>query len=146
MAAGNITITAGNVLPGANAKITLGIAGATITAGQFVYLDSVTNTYKLADANATAATAAVVGAALQNVGAGQAFQIDTEDDAYQHGGTCTLVAADQQAVFMLSSTAGAMATALVADVGAAAFPVILGVGISATKMKLKILAGGVALS
>lgn len=49
--------------PGAGAQTQWGTAGETITAGQVVYLDTATNTYKLADASALA-TAAAAGFAL----------------------------------------------------------------------------------
>ena len=45
-----IAITAANVLHSSQATIFTGTAGATITQGQPVYLDTVTSTYKLANA------------------------------------------------------------------------------------------------
>jgi hypothetical protein len=45
-----ISITAANVLHSSSATIFTGTAGATITQGQPVYLDTVTSTYKLANA------------------------------------------------------------------------------------------------
>ena len=39
----DLTITAANVVPGAGARITNGTAGATVTAGQVVYLDPADN-------------------------------------------------------------------------------------------------------
>ena len=45
-----IAITAANVLHSSQATIFTGTAGATITQGQPVYLDTVTTTYKLANA------------------------------------------------------------------------------------------------
>ncbi len=50
-------------------------AGGTITAGQSVYLDATTNTYKLADSNDSAATAVVRGIALHAALAGQPLKI-----------------------------------------------------------------------
>ncbi len=45
-----ISITAANVLHSPSATIFTGTAGATMTQGQPIYLDSVTNTWKLANA------------------------------------------------------------------------------------------------
>lgn len=59
----DLTVTAANVAYTSGAKAT-GTAGATITAGQCVYLDSVTGTLKLAQCDGTAAEAAAVGIAL----------------------------------------------------------------------------------
>jgi hypothetical protein len=47
----DISITAASVAASSAASKVTGVAGATITAGQVVYLDTTTNTYKLADAN-----------------------------------------------------------------------------------------------
>jgi hypothetical protein len=61
----DLTITAASVLAGSGAKKVNGTAGATITAGQAVYLDSADNEYKLADNDsATAAVRTVAGIAL----------------------------------------------------------------------------------
>jgi hypothetical protein len=48
----NLTITAANVVASAGAVIRTGTAGATVTAGQSVYLDSADQKYKLLDADA----------------------------------------------------------------------------------------------
>ena len=45
----DISITAASVLWSSGVRPITGKAGATITAGQTVYLDTTTNTYKLAD-------------------------------------------------------------------------------------------------
>lgn len=60
-----LTITAANVQRSTGATIELGTAGATITAGQPVYLDTADNKLKLADADgATALIRSVYGIAL----------------------------------------------------------------------------------
>lgn len=50
----DLVITAANVAWVSGAAPVVVLAGATFTAGQTGYLDTTTNTYKLADANATA--------------------------------------------------------------------------------------------
>jgi hypothetical protein len=74
----DLVITAANVLPGSSAVIKEGTAGAAITAGQVVYADSATNTYKLADCNsATAAVRSPKGIALHAAASGQPIAILT---------------------------------------------------------------------
>lgn len=69
----DLTITAANVLHTSGNKAS-GIAGATILAGQAVYLDSATNTLKLAQANGSAALADAVGIALHGSLSGQPLE------------------------------------------------------------------------
>ncbi len=61
------SITAANVLHSSSATIFTGTAGATITQGQPLYLDTTTSTYKLANAltNNPVAGVAMVGASNQ---------------------------------------------------------------------------------
>jgi hypothetical protein len=90
--AADLSITAASVIPGARAKPSYGTAGATITAGQLLYFDSTAGTYKLADANASATTAAVVGYAANNAGSGQPITVITEDDDFTVGATISMTA------------------------------------------------------
>ena len=53
----DLTITAANVIRGANAVITRGTAGAAITAGQIIYADA-SDAFQLADADAFTAGSA----------------------------------------------------------------------------------------
>src|SRR5687767_15673944 len=69
----DLTVTAASVLLTSGNKYS-GTAGATITAGQTVYLDSVTNTLKLAQCDGTAAEAACVGIALHASLTGQPLE------------------------------------------------------------------------
>ena len=50
----NVSITAANVVPGADATTTYGTAGATITAEQTVYQKASDSEWYLADCDATA--------------------------------------------------------------------------------------------
>jgi len=72
----DITFTAASIMPGANAQTQEVTYGATITQGQFVYLDTTTGTYKLADVTAEA-TAAACGIALTSGASGQPGIIQT---------------------------------------------------------------------
>jgi len=81
-----ISITAANVLPSSQATIFTGTAGATITQGQPLYLDTTTSTYKLANAltNNPVAGVACVGASN-----GQQMVICSRDPNFVFGGTVT---------------------------------------------------------
>lgn len=140
----DISITAASVVAGANAKKRTGVAGATITAGQALYEDGASsNVLKLADANASAATAKCVGIALHGASSGQPITFVTEDDDFTPGGTLSLSAAADSGVYVLSGTAGGLAP--MDDLAAAMYPVILGVAKSTTKMNLKIIQGTAVL-
>jgi hypothetical protein len=125
--AADLTITAANVVPGANATLTRGTAGATITAGQLVYYDSAARTYKLADANASATTAAVIGLAANGASAGQPLTVIIEDDDLTVGATLSTSAP----VYILSATAGGIAP--VADLTTGWYPAVVLVAKSTTK-------------
>lgn len=131
----DLTITAANVVTTSSNKRT-GTAGATITAGQALYLDSTTNTLKLADTDASALAAACVGIALHGASSGQPITYQTAGDIVI-GAT---VAVGE--VYVLSGTAGGIAP--VADLANGDYTCFIGIGKTATTITLGILAGGVA--
>ena len=134
----DLSITAANVVPGANADIEHGLSGTTVTAGQWVYQDSSTGRYLLADSNsATAAARTPRGVALNNASAGQPLAI-------QKGGLATIGATMTAGVaYYLSDTPGGMCP--VADVGSGEYSVILGIATSATVLDVHIQASGASL-
>ncbi len=99
----NVTITASDVAPGANVKQVKGVAGATITAGQALYLDAATNTYKLASATAED-TAAFRGVALCGASTGQPVVMAKTDTDLDLGNQLSV-----GEVYVVSATAGAIA-------------------------------------
>ena len=79
-----ITVTAGSVVPGSDANVATGFAGATITAGQVLYIDTAnSNVLKLAQCDGTALEATVAGIALNGASSGQVVN-------YIKGGTVTI--------------------------------------------------------
>jgi hypothetical protein len=141
----DLSVTAANVLAGANAKKRTGIAGATITAGQAVYEDSSDSSkFKLADANASAATAKFAGIALHGASSGQPLTIDEEDDDFTPGATLSLSAAADDGVYVLSGTAGGLAP--IGDLASGWYPVVVMVAKSTTKAILKPIKGTAALT
>ncbi len=78
------SITAANVLHSTSATIFTGTAGATITQGQPLYLDTVTNTYKLANA---LTNSPVAGIAMVGASANQDMVICSRDPNFSPGFT-----------------------------------------------------------
>lgn len=83
----DISITPANFIPSANATIIQGIAGATITRGKPLYLDTAAGTYKLLVLTSTT-TDTLAGLACEDAAAGQPILIVTKDPALAIGGTC----------------------------------------------------------
>ena len=134
----DIAVTAASVLPGTTgADFENGTAGATITAGQLVYLDSTTNTYKLADANASVLTAQVRGVALHASLAGQPLKIQRKG-RWTVGGTVVV-----GTVYVTSGTPGGIAPTT--DLVSGWFTAIVGIGVTAAMIDLQPIVGGVAV-
>ncbi|MES2596391.1 MAG: hypothetical protein V4662_13685 [Verrucomicrobiota bacterium] len=124
------TLTAGNVVPGANARYRYGVSGAAITAGQLVYLDVLTNTWKLSDANVVAA-ADVDGISISSVASGVNITVVAWDDDLTLGVTTNTVLAKGQCL-ILSATPGAFAP--FADIANGMYLIIPAIGKSTTKV------------
>lgn len=135
----DLSITATSVIAGSSAKKVHGTAGASVTAGQPVYLDSATNTYKLADCDSgTAAVRSPDGVTLHAAASGQPLTI-AERGPVTIGATLTAGVA-----YYLSATAGGICP--VADLVAGNYPVILGIATSASVLNIDIQEAGVALA
>lgn len=142
----NKSVTAASVIASATATKVTGIAGATLTQGQLVYQDTNdSNRWKLADADASSAAAAisngvsVIGYTLSAASAGQPVTVLTQDDDLTHG-LATVTAGE---VLILSATAGAVAP--VSDLGSGMFPHVVMIAKSATKAIFRPVAGSVAV-
>lgn len=136
----DISVTATGVLGSTQAKRTTGIASAAIAVGKAVYLDSTTNKWTLADANVAACSTAVLGIAVSESKAdGQDIVVVTEDPDFTPGATLSLSGAGDDAVYVLSATAGGIAP--VTDLVAGMYPIVLGVAKSANKLIFKPLQG-----
>jgi len=135
----DITVTAANVASGANAKVTHGTAGATITAGQVVYYDAAsTAKWLLADTDsATSAVRVPQGIALNGASSGQPIAVQTD-------GQITIGATIAAGVaYYLSGTPGGICP--VADVAADDYPAIIGIGVSTAILDINIVAPNVIL-
>lgn len=134
----DLVITAASVIAGSGAKKTLGTAGATITAGKVVYLDSSDSKYKLADNNSgTAALRSPIGIALNGASDGQPLVV-LEEGLITIGATMTAGVA-----YYLSDTPGGICP--VADLATGEYSVILGIATTTTVLKVNIQESGVAL-
>lgn len=133
----DLAITAANVLPGSNAVLDkTRNAGAAITAGQAVYLDS-SNLWQLADANGAAALRQATGIAVNNAAANQPIAVQTAGDI-TIGGTVTV-----GSVYVLSANAGGVAP--VGDLASGWYTNVLGIGKSTTVIALQFQYAGVAV-
>lgn len=134
--AADLSITAGSVTT-TSTQYRDCTAGATITAGQVVYIDaSDGDSAKLADANASSTTATCVGIALNGASDGQPVRVQT-------GGTISTGATTVKgATYYVSATAGGIAPA--SDVTNGWYRTIIGVATDATgTIKMGILVSGV---
>lgn len=127
----DLVITAASVVPGTNATIKPGTAGATILAGQVVYRDSADTKLKLADSDhATAAVHDAVGIALNGASANQPVD-------YQTAGEITIGATMTAGnTYFLSNTAGGICPD--ADVGAGEEVIQIGIAKSTTVLVIDI--------
>lgn len=134
-----LSVTAASVLASNAARRKTGVAGATITAGQALYADaSASNTLKLADANASAATANPVGIALHGASSGQPLAYVEEDPDFTPGATLTV-----GTVYVLDATAGGIAP--VADLTTGWYPNVLFIATTTTKAVMKMVHGTVVV-
>lgn len=131
----DLSVTAANVVAGSGAKKVSGIAGTSITAGQVVYLEAATTTYKLADTDsATAEARSPAGIALHAAAANQPLTVLTSGPITIGA---TVAVGD---VYYLSGTAGGLAPA--GDVLAGDYPCIIGICTSTSVLDVKIHAAG----
>jgi hypothetical protein len=130
----DVVVTAANVQKDATTRIAQGIFGATVTAGQTVYLDAADGKWKLADANASAITAALVGVALNGGADGQPGFIAIGGN-FNPGFTAVV-----GTIYVLSATAGGIAPA--ADLLTGWRTAIVGVGLAANSLGLVNYASG----
>lgn len=140
----DLSITAGNVVAGSNASKELGVAGATITAGQVVYKDSADGKFKLADANsATVAARTAYGIALNGASDGQPLQVQTSGDI-TIGATVTV-----GNVYVLSGTPGGIGVGggpgPASDLVSGWYTNVIGVGQTSAILTLRIFTAGVAV-
>ena len=137
----DISITAANVLKSSTGQVSVGTAGATITAGQAVYIDTGdSNKIKLADADGTSPAFTLAGIALNAASSGQPVSFCTNDTAGFTIGA-TVAAGD---VIWLSPNPGGL-TKTFADLLTTDKVVVIGVMLTTTTMNLTPIQGGAVL-
>ena len=129
--AADLSITAASVAFSSAAKFQTGTCGATITAGQALYIDTTVNQLKLAS-HASASTAAVAGLARGGCSAGGSVQYGYYDPDLTIGATLAT-----GSICFLGSAAGGI-TCTVADLSSGEYPTIICLATSTTKCKLQI--------
>lgn len=125
----DITITASAVLAASTATVENGTAGASVTAGQTVYLSPTTGKYELADADGAADLRRPRGIALHAAASGQPLRIITAGDLTMDGLTAGVV-------YFQSPNPGGIAPR--ADVLTGDYVTVLGVAKSTTVLALDI--------
>lgn len=134
----DLTITAANVVAGANSANVTGAAGETIAAGKAVYLASATKKWMLADSNsATAEARQATGIALNGASANQPVSVHKSGDI-TIGATLTAGTA-----YYLSDTPGGICP--LADVGSGEYVCLIGLAKSTTVLAVDVQFPGVAL-
>jgi len=131
----DLVVTAANVLEGTQARKQSKTAGAQITQGDSVYIDT-SGQLQAALKGVDAASAAAVGIALNSAESGQpvTFQSGGEIDV-----GATLVVGE---TYVVGAAAGGIAP--VADVISTEFATILGIATAAGVLKMGVLQSGVA--
>lgn len=137
----DITTTAANVVTVADADNVIErnqTAGATITAGQSLYLDTSDGKWKLFDANSgTAAVRTLQGIALNGASNGQPLDVQT-------AGTINLGATlSVGLIYVGSVTPGGIAPS--ADLATGWYTNVLGVALTAANLKMRMYASGTVL-
>ena len=134
----DLTITAASVIPGGDAVIVNGRAGATVTAGQVVYKEAATGKFKQTDTNSgTAEVKVAYGIALNGASDGQPLAVQTSGQITL-GSVLTAGTA-----YYASETAGGIQPA--ADV-ATEDVCFLGIALSASVLKLSIINSAVTVA
>lgn len=134
----DISVTAANVIAASTANTATGTAGATVTAGQIVYLDASDRKYKLVDAdNLPAAGVTAVFMALNGASDGQPLKV-LKGGSVALGSVLTAGTA-----YYASDTAGGFGP--VADQGSGDDVILIGVASSATTLLFKPIISGVTL-
>lgn len=134
----DLAITVAQVMPSTGAKYGWGLAGEVITQGEPLYLKASDGALWATDADASA-SADCVGIAMTGAAAAGACVL------YQYDGDIDLGAGASAAagqVYIVSATAGKIG--LEAELAAADYMTILGVGIGSNKLRLNIEASGIA--
>lgn len=133
----DLTVTAANVLASAVPYAKHGIAGAAITAGQALYIDTTdSNKLKLADANGTAPANTYAGIALHAAAIGQPIAYQNSDPSFTTG--FTALAGDP---IFLSDNAGGV-TKTIADLASGSAVIQVGLMLTTTQMNMSSITGG----
>jgi opacity protein-like surface antigen len=144
--AADVVPTPSSVAKSAGATVSEGVAGASITAGQVVYIDTAANNVlKLADCNGSATTAAVAGIALHAAATGQPLRYAIKDPNFTPGFTVGV-----GRVYTTSQTPGGIAPNADNEPSATpgatgCFTTVIGIGKTASTMFLQPMSAGVAI-
>lgn len=97
----DLTVSASGIVAGSNATFDFGVAGASITAGQPVYIDTANSNVIKPAVNTSATACVVAGIALHAAASGQPIKYIKTGDLYMTGTTLPV-----GSVYVLSATSG----------------------------------------
>ena len=132
----DLSITAANVIAGTSAQTEAGTSGTTITAGDSVYLATDDNKFYTTNTN-SAVNASVRGMALNNASANQPVDVLTEGDV-NPGATVAI-----GTIYVVSSSSGKIRPS--ADMLSGNFVAVVGIGTTASNIKILPIISGVSL-
>jgi hypothetical protein len=131
----DLVITAANVAPTSNTNIQTVTAGAAVTAGQVVYLDTAASYVAKLAYGDTAAKATVFGVAMNNAASGQPLDVAVGGDI-TIGATIVTGTAYLLSNPTVGSAGGINVTPVVA--ASAQYPALIGMAVSTTLLRLAI--------
>ena len=136
----DLVVTAANVIPSSGATRSDGVldTGVTVTAGQAVYRDATTQKLKLTVCT-SAAGADLLGIAEVGGSPGQRITVIVRDESFAPGATVA-----PGIVYYLSETPGGICP--VADIGSTDYTTVVMVGVSTSKVILRPIVSGAALT
>src|SRR5262245_515122 len=132
-----LVIDGSGVLAGTGGAVEQGVAGETVTAGQVVYQDGATKTYKLADGT-TAVKAAAKGVSTHAAATGQPLRVQT-GGAIDMGAPAHLTVGQ---IYVVGATPGSIAP--IADLVATNVQTVLGIATSDQVLTLRLWLTGLA--
>ena len=135
----DLTITAANVVQGANAMTEAGLAGVLIATGRVVYRDVATRKFLLADTNsATAESRRPFGISLNGAATNQPVMVQKSGDINFGSDILT-----PGVVYYLSATAGGICP--IADLTTGDYPCVIGMAKTAAILTIDIQTTGAVL-
>jgi hypothetical protein len=135
---GALAINTSNVIRSSQGSIFIGTAGQTITAGQPLYFDTVTSTYKLANAVGASPQYIVAGVAVDGASTNQDIVVCSRDANFSPGHVI-----NSGNIAILGNVAGQVND--IADRATGWFVTVLGVGLGGNRTNFQLAGANAAM-